>query len=87
MGSYWSGKDKTKQPSQANNANDIDNNLGQQAQYNNFQEQLSSETRQGGSARGLRILNDKPEDKAKKIVAIIISFCNCSSYDNLFTTV
>ena len=67
MGSYWSGKDKTKQPSQANNANDIDNDLGQQAQYN-FQEQLSSETRQRGSARGLRILNDKPEDKAKKML-------------------
>ena len=39
------------------------------------------------AATRLRILNDKPEDKGKKIVAIIISFCNCSSYDNLFTTV
>ncbi len=49
----------------------------------NFQETPKPQ----GKSGGLRILNDKPEDKDKKLVAIIISFSNCSSYDDLFTTV
>ena len=36
---------------------------------------------------GLKILNDKPEDKDKKIVAVIVSLCSGGSYDQLFTTV
>jgi hypothetical protein len=34
----------------------------------------------------LRLLNDKPENKEKKTVAVIITFTNGSSYDQLFTT-
>jgi len=36
---------------------------------------------------GLTLLNSKPEDKNKKTVAVIVSFCGGSSYDNLFTSV
>jgi len=28
----------------------------------------------------------RPKDKYKKIVAVIVSFCNGCTYDNLFTT-
>ena len=40
-----------------------------------------------GANKGLRILNDKPENKEKKTVAVIVSFCSGGSYDALFTTV
>ena len=36
---------------------------------------------------GLRIINDKPENKEKKTVAVIVTFCNGCSYDALFTSV
>lgn len=39
------------------------------------------------SNQGLRIINEKPEDKEKKTVAVIITFCNGGSYDPLFTSV
>jgi hypothetical protein len=35
----------------------------------------------------LRILNDKPENKDKKTVAVIITISNGSSYDGLFESV
>lgn len=38
-------------------------------------------------ARALKILNDKPERKDIKTVAVIVSICNGGSYDSLFTTV
>ena len=38
-------------------------------------------------SKGLRIINDKPDDNEKKTVAVIVTFCNAGSYDPLFTTV
>ena len=38
-------------------------------------------------SQGLRILNDKPDSKEKKTVAVIVTFCNGSSYDRLFSTI
>lgn len=38
----------------------------------------------GGS---IRLLNEKEEDKGKKVVAVIVTFCTGGSYDSLFTTV
>jgi hypothetical protein len=39
------------------------------------------------SSATLRILNDKPENKDKKTVAVIITICNGSTYDGLFASV
>lgn len=39
------------------------------------------------SGDGLTLLNNKEEDKEKKVVAIIITMRNGGTYDNLFTTV
>ena len=36
---------------------------------------------------GLRILNDKPDNKEKKTVAVIVTFCSGGSYDRLFSTI
>lgn len=33
------------------------------------------------------MLNEKEEDKGKKVVAVIVTFCTGGSYDSLFTTV
>lgn len=38
----------------------------------------------GGS---ISLLNEKEEDKGKKVVAVIVTFCTGGSYDSLFTTV
>ena len=35
----------------------------------------------------MRIINDKPDNKEKKNVAVIITFCSGGSYDHLFTTI
>lgn len=35
----------------------------------------------------IRLINEKDKVEEKKIVALIVSFVESSSYDNLFTTV
>ena len=35
----------------------------------------------------IRILNDCEEDKSKKTVAVIVTFCSGGSYDSLFTSI
>ena len=36
---------------------------------------------------GLRILNDRPEDRGKTVVSVIVTIKNGVSYDQLFTKV
>lgn len=61
--------------------------LGNNSNKNYNVMQMQAPYQQQQANNGLRIINDKLEDKEKKVVAVIITFCNGSSYDHLFTTV
>ncbi len=63
---------------------DIDvNNVNLQADYCSNNAPFYS----SGNASSLRLLNDKAEDKEKKVVAVIVTLCSNGSYDSLFTSV
>ena len=86
MGGIWGSNANKKNLNSNINANVSNNaNVYQSYNTNNFVQSISEPAYK--NPNGLRILNDKPENKDKKTVAVIISFCNSSSYDNLFTTV
>ena len=59
--------------------------MNDNAYTNNYAEVINFDLKPSGPS--LKILNDKPEDRGKKTVAVIVTFCNGCSYDSLFTTV
>jgi hypothetical protein len=48
---------------------------------------MNNQYQQHAEGGQLRLLNDKPEDKDKKVVAVIVTLCTGGSYDHLFTSV
>lgn len=57
----------------------------QYSNYSNIEMMQYSPYVQSNTDQKIRLLSKR--DKDKKLVAIIVSFCNGGSYDDLFTTV
>ena len=64
-------------------------NLNNNIEPNEFvQQQINVQKRtRPEKITGLRIINDKPDSKEKKTVAVIVTFCSGNSYDRLFSTI
>ena len=82
MGNTIKNWTKGSQSNKASSNNEDENNFNQYQSYQN-----TNFYQNNGDGGKLRILNDNPDDKEKKTVAVIITFCNGGSYDQLFTTI
>lgn len=82
----------SKQPQQSQNNNYADN-VQQEGIQQNFMQGYASMNNNNYNQIGLApggsitLLNEKKEDKGKKVVAVIVTFCTGGSYDSLFSTV
>jgi hypothetical protein len=78
-----SKKQSSNNPNLESNTDSM--NVNYQADFANYSQDYSK----GGpnSSSSLRLLNDKAEEKDKKVVAVIVTLCSNGSYDSLFTSV
>lgn len=82
----------SKQPEQLQNNNYMGSKQQEGIQQDvlpDYANMNNNSYNQGSQAVGgsIRLLNEKEEDKGKKVVAVIVTFCTGGSYDSLFTTV